>query len=402
MRRKKRRIFSFKSDEWIEKKIEEDREKLFQEIEKDIEENVGKDFRDPYYYSDSYGSIYNYSNNSCTDGWKDSRKSYLDYWWEYRKRIETIKDLFTDRIITFSYLDKRWFNDPVILATKEKAKDNEFQFSANALEIQLTSKDKKFRLFLVIPLAIFNYPQKVSHSYISFSLKDVSEKAKKLEHLSKEKAKEVSSLLQPHIAQLSPIYNARYLYVENAISMHRHPGRLGFSSGDLDKNPDNPGVIYRNKSGKRFAQVDYVMVWDPEMDVYTGESRYIMLRERMVQEKPLPCGWYIRNPSILVFRRDPLKQETKLFHKYLGGVIEKQPENYSILHDQEYANYDIENTALGKYFIQLFEKALESYKPHISVDPNHISLYYQFNPYNQSHNQSSNKSHNKHWWDLDI
>ena len=354
MRKKKRRIFSFKPDEWIEKKIEEDREKLFQEIEKD-------------------------------------NKSYLDYYygWNYRKRIETIKDIFTDRIITFSYLDKRWFNDPIFLSTKEKSQDNEFQFSANALEIQLTSKDKKFRLFLVIPLAIFNYPQKVSHSYISFSLKDVSEKAKELEHLSKEKAKEVSSLLQPHIAQLSPIYNARYLYVENAISMHRHPGRFGFSAGDLDKNPDNPGVVYRNKSGKRFVQVDYIMIWDSEMDIYTGESRYIMLRKKIIQGKPLPCGWYIRNPSILVFRRDPLKQETKLFYKYLGGVIEKQLENYSILHDQEYADYDVENTVLGKYFIQLFEKALESYKPHISVDPNHISPYYQSSP-------------SKRWWDLGI
>ena len=352
MRRKKRKIFSsFKSDEWIEKKIEEDREKLFQEIEKD-------------------------------------NKSYLDYYygWNYRKRIETIKDIFTDRIITFSYLDKRWFNDPIFLSTKEKSQDNEFQFSANALEIQLTSKDKKFRLFLVIPLAIFNYPQKVSHSYISFSLKDVSEKAKELEHLSKEKAKEVSSLLQPHIAQLSPIYNARYLYVENAISMHRHPGRFGFSAGDLDKNPDNPGVVYRNKSGKRFVQVDYIMIWDSEMDIYTGESRYIMLRKKIIQGKPLPCGWYIRNPSILVFRRDPLKKE---FYKYLGGVIEKQLENYSILHDQEYADYDVENTVLGKYFIQLFEKVLENYQPHVSVDPNHISPYYQSSP-------------SKRWWDLGI
>jgi hypothetical protein len=318
---------------------------------------------------------------------------------ETEKKIETIFDLFTDRIITFSYLDKRWFDDPVILATKEKAGHNEFQFSANALEIQLTSKDNKFRVFLVIPLAIFNYPQKVSHSYISFSLKDVSEKAKELESFSREKAKQVSSLLQPHIAQLSAIYDAKYLYVENAISMHRHPGRFGFSSGDLDKNPDNPGVIYRNKSGKRFAQVDYVMVWDPEMDVYTGESRYIMLRERMVQEKLLPCGWYIRNPSILVFRKEPLKRETKLYHKYLGGLIEKQqPENYSIVHDQGYSNYDIENTPLGKYFIQLFEKVLESYKPHISVDPNHISQYYQFDLYTKP----NSKPTDHYRLDLDI
>jgi hypothetical protein len=380
MRRKKRRLFSFNLDKWIEKKIQEDREKIFQEIEKDrekifqeIEKDIEKDFKDPYYYSDSYESIYDYFYGS----WIGNRKSYLDC----RKKIETIFDLFTDRIITFSYLDKRWFDDPVILATKEKAEHNEFQFSANALEIQLTSKDNKFRVFLVIPLAIFNYPQKVSHSYISFSLKDVSEKAKELEAFSREKAKQVSSLLQPHIAQLSSIYNAKYLYVENAISMHRHPGRFGFSSGDLDKNPDNPGVIYRNKSGKRFVQVDYVMVWDPQMDVYTGESRYIMLRERMVQEKLLPCGWYIRNPSILVFRKEPLKRETKLYHKYLGGLIEKQPENYSIVHDQGYSNYDIENTPLGKYFIQLFEKALENYKPHISVNPNHISQYYQFDLY---------------------
>jgi hypothetical protein len=252
---------------------------------------------------------------------------------------------------------------------------------------------------LVIPLAIFNYPQKVSHSYISFSLKDVSEKAKELESFSREKAKQVSSLLQPHIAQLSAIYNAKYLYVENAISMHRHPGRFGFSSGDLDKNPDNPGVIYRNKSGKRFAQVDYVMVWDSQMDVYTGESRYIMLRERMVQEKLLPCGWYIRNPSILVFRKEPLKRETKLYHKYLGGLIEKQqPENYSIVHDQGYSNYDIENTPLGKYFIQLFEKVLESYKPHISVDPNHISQYYQFDLYTKPNSKPTDHYH----LDLDI
>ena len=49
MRRKKRRLFSFNLDKWIEKKLDEDREKLFQEIEKD----VVKDFKDPYYYSDS-------------------------------------------------------------------------------------------------------------------------------------------------------------------------------------------------------------------------------------------------------------------------------------------------------------------------------------------------------------
>ena len=90
MRRKKRRLFSFNLDKWIEKKLDEDREKLFQEIEKD----VVKDFKDPYYYSDSYESIYDYFYGS----WTENRKSYLDY----RKKIETIFDLFTDRIINFS------------------------------------------------------------------------------------------------------------------------------------------------------------------------------------------------------------------------------------------------------------------------------------------------------------
>jgi len=156
------------------------------------------------------------------------------------------------------------------------AKDSEFQIHYRAANVHI-QKDG-FEVIFSIPTAYYNFTQEVSGSAVEYDLNDIDEQA--------EAVKETSSLnLHGNIKQL-PLFQAlsdigyEVTFKEgNFGSIHRHPGRFGFSSIDLGKNPDSPGVIYRNHTCTDLVQTDSVMYIDgKQTEIYTTEARIVNVK----------------------------------------------------------------------------------------------------------------------------
>ena len=141
----------------------------------------------------------------------------------------------------------------------EAARDNEFQFHYWALQLIADERDSEKSFVITLPLVYFNFKQKVSGAHIDFHLDDVREVSEKVEPLAQEKAKEVLNLITPLYQYFKDQgYNVSVKIGEIG-SVHRHPGAFGFSATDLKNDPENPGVIFRNRKAKDLYQVDSVL-----------------------------------------------------------------------------------------------------------------------------------------------
>ncbi|GIW22543.1 MAG: hypothetical protein KatS3mg068_1550 [Candidatus Sericytochromatia bacterium] len=258
--------------------------------------------------------------------------------------------LETDRICTILYFQEKWMYNSLVKKCRKIAKGNEFQFNFNVLEVLLESKDKKAKIFLVFPLGIFNYPQKVTGASIFFNLIDVNNISKEIDEESKKIMNKIIPKLNS-LKKLESLFNIKYLYVRDGMSIHRHPGRFGFSSTDLDMNKNNPGVVYRKSSGKGFVQVDNVMYWEDQFELITSESRYIVLKDFR--------GAYVINDCVAI-----VKKYSKLYEKYLG------------IEDSEFYTIGVSRileTPLGDVFKELLSKI--DYDIFYKVDPSNIEEY---------------------------
>ncbi len=151
-----------------------------------------------------------------------------------------------------------------------KAEGSEFQFHYWALQVKLTANDGRMFTF-TFPLAFFNFNQTVTGGSVDFNLIEVDQEAQKVKEPAKKLAKLIMKSFPKKIFQ-DLGFNVKFEFGDTG-SIHRHPGRFGFSSIDLRYNPLKPGVIYRNKEGHDLWQTDSVLYCASEAELVTTETR---------------------------------------------------------------------------------------------------------------------------------
>lgn len=196
---------------------------------------------------------------------------------------------------------------------KIAAKESEFQIHYRALIVKMKQGDAT--VHLSFPTAYYTFKQEVSHSAIDYELTDVDAKAQLVQAGSMNIVQEYLDKM-PIISALSNAgFDVIDVYESNSGSMHRHPGRFGFSSVDYRKDPKNPGVVYRQGSCKDFLQTDSVMyLATKRTEIYTTESRIINLERDGAGVK----GTYCRIPTV-TYLYDPTKESDDIFTGILGA-----------------------------------------------------------------------------------
>jgi hypothetical protein len=220
----------------------------------------------------------------------------------------------------FDKLSMVFFDNGVLNKITEmclpKAGGSEFQVHYRALVVHI-EKDG-FEVMLTIPTAYYNFEQEVSSGSVDYDLDDIDNEAEKVKESSDTNVSMILSKLPFFSALNGAGYNVTFKE-GNFGSIHRHPGRFGFSSIDLGKNPEFPGVIYRQKATKDFIQTDSVMyISGKECEIYTTEAR-------IVNVEPSPDGGvkgdYCQIPTISIVRPvDVTEKPVDLPSKVLGEI----------------------------------------------------------------------------------
>ena len=196
------------------------------------------------------------------------------------------------------------------------AKDSEFQIHYRALDIHI-EKDG-FEVVLSIPTAYYNFTQEVSSGSVDYELDDIDNEAEKVKAASEANVQDLLTKMPLFNAMNGAGYNVSFKE-GNFGSIHRHPGRFGFSSIDLGKDPESPGVIYRQKVSTDFFQTDSVMyINGNECEIYTTEARIVNIKEAADGGVE---GDYCQIPTISIVRPEDSEREAPdLASKVLGEV----------------------------------------------------------------------------------
>ena len=192
---------------------------------------------------------------------------------------------------------------------KPFARESEFQIHYHSLQTHITKNE--FEVVVTVPLAFYNFDQEVTSGSVSMEMKDVNEISTDAQKLVEKQTKELFTSL-PILKQLSALgFDINFTTSDNG-SIHRHPGDFSFSSVDYDKDPNEPGVIYRQAKAKDLYQTDSV-IYLP----FTGTPKLVCTETRIVNVKPVEDdggieGRYTECPTYS-FITKPEKPENLLF-----------------------------------------------------------------------------------------
>lgn len=183
--------------------------------------------------------------------------------------------------------------DAMANSCKVTAGGNEFQIHYRALIMKL--QHMSATVYLTIPTAYYNFTQDVSGAAIDYELTDIDKEAAAVVDKSMIKIQELIDGMPIMSALKDAGYDVVDIYESNSGSMHRHPGRFGFSSVDYRKDPKHPGVVYRQGNCTNFLQTDSVLYLAPtRCEVYTTESRVITVAPSGAGV----AGTYCRIPTV--------------------------------------------------------------------------------------------------------
>jgi hypothetical protein len=200
-----------------------------------------------------------------------------------------------------------FFDQVVLNGMKDKcidaAKESEWQI--HHLDLRVEMERNGITVSLFFPMAFYNFDQEVGPSSVDWETADADKEA--------ESVKEVAMENLKHMIKEMPIFsilgdtgmNIKFDFGDFG-SIHRHPGRFGFSSIDTRKDPDNPGVIYRRHEAENLWQVDSVMYMagkESDVEIYTTECRILNIKEAADGGVD---GTYCKIPT-LTFIRDQSK-----------------------------------------------------------------------------------------------
>lgn len=160
------------------------------------------------------------------------------------------------------------------------AGSSEFQVHYRSLVVRIKSESNEF--IINIPTAFYNFKQTVAHSSVDYHLDDIDKAAEALKPLSDKIVQDIFREM-PLLSALPILYEgqADVTFSEsNSGSIHRHPGRFGFSSTDYTKTPSNPGVIYREAEATNKVHTDSVIYLGARTEIYTTETRILNIRPK--------------------------------------------------------------------------------------------------------------------------
>ena len=221
-----------------------------------------------------------------------------------------------------------------IFEMNKKAKDAEFQVHYRACVFECTSP---FGIvYVTIPTVFYNFKQEFSHAAIDYQLSDIeTEAAKHIDeslHIIRNDSN-IKIILQVLRTAL-PNTTVKILEVSD-MSIHRHPGKIKFSSTDLDDSLTTPGIIYRKGSGS-LLQTDSIIINDDKI-LFWSESRYknIIPSEDIRESRKIPTLTFVSGEEKVV--------EKNRFIEFLNGNFSGS--NTEVI-DTSYVVKDIDNPAI--------------------------------------------------------
>jgi len=322
--------------------------------------------------------------------------------YRYQVSITEPKDSEANETLNLVVFSQNFLNN---MAAKllPKAGGSEFQTHYRAVQIIIQGKKEwgdESRLVFTIPTLFFNFPQKVSTGRVDFDLREVAKIS--------ETHKEESMKIAENILTQFPLDYFRQLGFEVKVregeigSIHRHPGDFSFSSTDLDKNPKNPGVIYRQAEANDHIQVDSVLYMQTNNNV-----KLVTTQTRVVNVKPAADGGvdgtYARAKTIAMIKKD------------IEGEIEEVKTTKRINFNKFFTKDQVEDFVIGEHvkaflnrFDRISEREAEEFlnqaamvykilfaKSYMPVDrnvPDRIEQAYAYNYANYSYLTSSTKT----------
>ena len=319
------------------------------------------------------------------ENYYNRRYGYYPYFQDNTKRPEKTEDNNTLSIVIF----KQSFLDEIMRKCLPKAGGSEFQFHYRGLQLKIKKPDSDHRIVITIPTVFFNFNQEVSGASVHYDLREVAEISEQIKPVSQQLAKMYIKKLNNLISHFkSKGFEVRFIEEEIG-SIHRHPGRFGFSATDLDDNPKSPGVIYRNKKAIDLVQVDSVLYCAESAELVTTETRIFNIRpvDEADEDKGVE-GTVARTPTLCYIFQDGSEIKSDPFAEFFDEEMEEEERIKYILHqdkiDKEY-----------KKFVDLIEDFVKEYIPAEAINPELIKQ--QISYWERYYGGSWRNSRNT-WW----
>ena len=286
----------------------------------------------------------------------------------YGRNYEKPTELKEYNKVNYVVMNQEVLNE-IMNACLPKAGGSEFQFHYWALQAKISSQDGR-KFAFTFPLAFFNFKQTVTSGSVDFNLPEVDAEAEKVKPAAKELAKALIKSF-PKKFFVDRGFSVKFEFGDIG-SIHRHPGRFGFSSIDLRYDPMKPGVIFRNKEGHDLWQTDSVLYCADAAELVTTETRVFNIAPVDPNDEDKGSkGTVAEIPTLMLM---------------IGG---KEEEEISTIDFSDFFGAKKENPEIKNYYIKKTMKAPEIdeainiakaigevYKPLNFVDPNKIEQRY--------------------------
>lgn len=294
-----------------------------------------------------------------------------------------IKDRFDNNKLSL-FLVNQSSLDAITAICQPVAQGSEFQIHYRALVVRIKSDTLEF--ILTIPTLFYNFKQSVSTSSVHYHLSDIDNVAKSLQNISHEKCNELLSLPIFHAIQSLPFDID--IYESNCGSIHRHPGRFGFSSIDLNKDPSDPGVVYRNKNATDFIQTDSIIYINTQAqtELFLSESRVV----DVATDNDYTSGSYTEIPTLSAILQT--ESAHNIYSELLGESISTVDNKYIFKGDISFSKYFLVQEILKAYAQSEFKADISSV-----IADNITQHRYSFKPYHIQNKTSKTTKHSNYY-----
>ena len=270
-----------------------------------------------------------------------------------------------------------------------KANGSEFQFHYWALQVKISAQDGR-RFAFTFPLAFFNFPQKVSGASVDFNLPEVDAEAQKVKEPAKNLAKKLIKVF-PKNFFMERGFGVKFEFGDIG-SIHRHPGRFGFSTIDLRFDPTKPGVIFRNKEGHDLWQTDSVLYCANNAELITTETRVFNISPVDPNDEDKgSIGTVAEIPTLMIMLGGKPENQVNDFSDFFGAKKEKEEINFIIKKTMHAPEID--------EALELIKALGRTYKPLNFVDPEKIKQKSFGGYFGNSYSYSKNLIYSD--WDVD-
>jgi len=298
----------------------------------------------------------NTNTSSVSSNWWDNWKNNF---YDPTKRPTKTEENTTLNVVFF----KQSILNNIMNKCLPKAGGSEFQFHYRALQIKIINPETKARIVFTIPTIFFNFDQEVSGATVDFDLRKVTEISNQLKPLSQQMAKVFIKQLN-NIIQNFKSKGFEIKFIEEEVgSIHRHPGRFGFSSTDLDDNPKSPGVIYRNKKAVDLVQTDSVLYCGTDAELYTTETRIFNIHpvDEADEDKGVE-GTVATSPTLCYILQDQENSNIDdIFASFFNEPVQENELKWLIHSYKDAKEY--------KEIKKMFGKFIKNYTPADAVNP---------------------------------